>query len=1700
MARRSSRNRTARPRRFFVEALEERRVMAIAVAQSLLVSLDARDASAATASWTNTGTLAGNFAKTGNATVQNLGPNAQPGVMLNQSGNTDYYTGPIAPAGITGNGTRTAEVWVFNPSFDRGEETVLAWGRRNGADGNNVSVGYSTNPAFGAVAHWGTPDIGWADAGSNVPVPGEWHLFTYVYDGQRTYVYADGEAKGSETFNLNTLGNLPIRLGVQNIDDAGNPDISDRMGTLAIGAVRIHDGVLTPDQIVNNYNEDAARFGRAPRPLSQASPTPTHRWSFNGDATDSIGGANATLVNANIVNGQLVLANTGNSGDANAQYAVLPIGSTIANNASLTFEGWFTMTANPNWQRVMDFSNDTNNYIMVSPSAGETGAPVASEVNLAGAKQREVGAVVPLNTESHFALVIDAGNNQIRLYVNGQPVSADGGILPFTGRSLGATVNNFLGRSIFNGDAAMRGSINEFRIYNQPLSSAQILGDYQNGPNTLNTAAPTPANDTGVYATTENTPLNVTTFNPATAYEVPANTVGTQNFGGALGMDFNVNTPVYVTQLGVFDSGSNGIQGGTVTARLYNRQTQALLATLTFTGNEGTLVGGSRFKPLAAPIQLPAGFQGVIVAEGYNGSELNGNSGTPLWTTNSGSGAISFVGGGRYALTAGQFPTNVDGGPANRYAAGTFTFSTTLPGPPTLLANDTDPNLNTLKVVPQTVNVPVISTDFAGNVKPSNMLLNANPAATFGVVQNGRVELTQAVNSQQATMIVNKPVANQQLQSISATFDMLIGNPNGDGADGVSFFYGQMADNALFGETAGATGLQIQFDTHNNGGEGPAFAIVYNGVDVARTVLGNQTTLETNSFVPVSITVSATGQVTLMHNGNTIFNSVQVPGWNPGADWRFAFGSRTGGLNERAYFDNMVINGATAANVPVSVINANFNNNALPSNAIMNRNGTFATLLQNDRLELTQASNSQVGTAIITKPNPNQLLTGINATFDLLIGNPSADGADGATFVYGDIADNALFGEAFTGSGVQVNFDTYDNGGGEAPAIKLTWRNQMIGRVNVPNATLETNSFVPVSISITPEGLISVSHNGINYFRNIQIPDWNPQATWRFAIGGRTGGLNERTFVDNLNISGTANVPTITSAAGATVTINANGTFSYDPNTSAALNALSRGQVFNDTFQYTVSDGLQTSAATATVAVTGVNDPLTSLTVTPPAQIAELGTLQLKATATDPDTNDTLTIRWDLDGDGQFDDATSLSGQTVSVPWSVLSTMTNPITNQGTFPIRAQVADGPLNDPATSTLTSAAGAFSFTVVNAPPTITNFSGPSGAIPGQELDFSVTTNDAAADFASPFRYQIDWNGDGTFEDTVSTFSPPAAAGVPTTLTHTFAAPGTFNVRIRAVDADGALSNVATQTVTVSQVVEDNGVVMIGGSNAADRIVIQPGASGIDVRINGKLVGSFGSANEGLIFGGGGNDNITIAPSVLIPFTIDGGAGNDYIQGGSLDDTITGGDGADRLYGGGGNDNVDGGAGNDTLYGGYGDDVLLGDEGNDLLHGEHGNDTLEGGAGNDRLYGDQDSDLVRGNEGLDTLDGGDGNDVMDGDEGSDKLYGRAGDDVLIGGDASDFLFGGNGEDLIHGSNIADESNDGLVALLAMWNSGDDFDTRVQTFSSMFDSDASDDNVGDTLNGEGSADLIFLMVNDRIGINSDRAAPNVAVKLPLV
>ena len=161
------------------------------------------------------------------------------------------------------------------------------------------------------------------------------------------------------------------------------------------------------------------------------------------------------------------------------------------------------------------------------------------------------------------------------------------------------------------------------------------------------------------------------------AYVNPANSDGNQAYGGSLGLDFDVARSIQITKLGVFDEDSDGLNL-TLTAAVYDRQTQKPLVTLEFTTDSpGDLVGGSRFKTLPQPLVLAAGFQGTMVAYGYGDGERNFNRGIgvddpTLFQTFDG-GSLVFIGGSRYG-DAGQFPVNPDSGPANRYAAGTFYF------------------------------------------------------------------------------------------------------------------------------------------------------------------------------------------------------------------------------------------------------------------------------------------------------------------------------------------------------------------------------------------------------------------------------------------------------------------------------------------------------------------------------------------------------------------------------------------------------------------------------------------------------------------------------------------------------------------------------------------------------------------------------------------------------------------------------------------------------------------------------------------------------------------------------------------------------------------------------------------------------------------------------------------------------------------
>jgi hypothetical protein len=171
------------------------------------------------------------------------------------------------------------------------------------------------------------------------------------------------------------------------------------------------------------------------------------------------------------------------------------------------------------------------------------------------------------------------------------------------------------------------------------------------------------------------------------AFQNPADLVGQQNWPGALGMQFTVNSPIIVTALGVFDSGADGI-AGTLNTDLWSVNDQVNpLASMTFTSAvPGTLDslfadGADRFISLPAPLYLTPGDY-VIAADGFDNDDTEANAvvQTQTWTTDDGGGLITFDDNSPYDNDPGVFPT-IPYANTNGFATGTFMYTSAVPEP-----------------------------------------------------------------------------------------------------------------------------------------------------------------------------------------------------------------------------------------------------------------------------------------------------------------------------------------------------------------------------------------------------------------------------------------------------------------------------------------------------------------------------------------------------------------------------------------------------------------------------------------------------------------------------------------------------------------------------------------------------------------------------------------------------------------------------------------------------------------------------------------------------------------------------------------------------------------------------------------------------------------------------------------------------------
>jgi hypothetical protein len=260
---------------------------------------------------------------------------------------------------------------------------------------------------------------------------------------------------------------------------------------------------------------------------------------------------------------------------------------------------------------------------------------------------------------------------------------------------------------------------------------------------------------------------------------------------------------------------------------------------------------------------------------------------------------------------------------------------------------------------------------------------------------------------------------------------------------------------------------------------------------------------------------------------------------------------------------------------------------------------------------------------------------------------------------------------------------------------------------------------------------------------------------------------------------------------------------------------------------------------------------------------------------------------------------------------------------------------------ATDTLVPAlTGLASVTVATASPQA-GVSGPTAAVPGQPLTYTLTATETGLPSSTVYSFAIDWNGDGQVDQTVQ--GPTG-----TTVTYAYTGTGKFTIGVTASDPVGVPSAPATAQVTVTSVAIEpdplsagKTALFVGGTTGDDTITIQPGTNAGNYRatVNGVLTTALQPTGHIFVYGLAGNDTIkdvAYVPAtgatlyVTLPSYFFGGDGNDLlsVEGGSTaNNVLVGGNGNDTLTGAGGRDLLIGGAGIDVLRGGGNDDIVIG-----------------------------------------------------------------------------------------------------------------------------------------------------------------------------
>ncbi len=437
----------------------------------------------------NTGTLSGSTLPTWQTEDQCVS-----GKCLYFNGTSSYVNLTKTSALSPGTGDYTIAAWVKSNS-STGTSQGIFWNRVDATNFPLVDLEI-LNSGKANVIFRDSANSATATGGPSINADNKWHYVVGVRSGTNVSVYVDGVLGGSGS-NA-SLGNINVTSGFKAMigSEATASDVTTGFFPGFIDEPKIYDYARSSAQILADYNSRSSLIGTSSTIGSQNQPAALSNglvgyWKMDesswngtsGEVKDASGNGNNGTAAGSTGTATITTGKFGNGGSftrANHHYINAGNASSLQITGAITLSAWIKLNSNNVNEDVITKDGISGNYSyqLVTNTNG------TMNFNFSGDGSTTPGSVngsTVLSTGTwYFVTGVYIPGKSVAIYVNGIQDGINTTNIPSS--QFASTANLIIGSENTGGNNSMDGTIDEARVYNRALSSADISTLYNFAP------------------------------------------------------------------------------------------------------------------------------------------------------------------------------------------------------------------------------------------------------------------------------------------------------------------------------------------------------------------------------------------------------------------------------------------------------------------------------------------------------------------------------------------------------------------------------------------------------------------------------------------------------------------------------------------------------------------------------------------------------------------------------------------------------------------------------------------------------------------------------------------------------------------------------------------------------------------------------------------------------------------------------------------------------------------------------------------------------------------------------------------------------------------------------------------------------------------------------------------------------------------